>query len=89
MSQPQIIENGTVGITDGIITYVGQNCAVKSVMVIIINYWHYKVRGAFIARFCWIRHTHFVFAGEREEFSWRLKGESYMSMQREGVVIAR
>ncbi len=30
-------------------------------------------------------HTHFVFGGERsEELSWRLKGESYMSIMERG-----
>ena len=34
-------------------------------------------------------HTHFVFGGERsEELSWRLKGESYMSIMERGGGIA-
>lgn len=88
MSQLQIIENGTVEVTDGIITYVGQNRGEERDGYY-HHYWHYNARGKCLLPGFVDSHTHFVFAGERaEEFSWRLKGESYMSIMQRGGGIA-
>ena len=88
MSQLQIIENGTVEVTDGIITYVGQNRGEERDGYY-HHYWHYNSRGKCLLPGFVDSHTHFVFAGERaEEFSWRLKGESYMSIMQRGGGIA-
>lgn len=88
MSQLQIIENGTVEVTDGIITYVGQNRGEERDGYY-HHYWYYNARGKCLLPGFVDSHTHFVFAGERaEEFSWRLKGESYMSIMQRGGGIA-
>ena len=88
MSQLQIIENGTVEVTEGIITYVGPNRGEERDGYY-HHYWHYNARGKCLLPGFVDSHTHFVFAGERaEEFSWRLKGESYMSIMQRGGGIA-
>ena len=88
MSQLQIIENGTVEVTKGIITYVGENRG-EDRDGYYQNYWHYNARGQCLLPGFVDSHTHFVFGGERsEEFSWRLKGESYMSIMERGGGIA-
>lgn len=88
MSQLQIIENGTVEVIKGIITYVGENRG-EDRDGYYQNYWHYNARGHCLLPGFVDSHTHFVFGGERsEEFSWRLKGESYMSIMERGGGIA-
>ena len=88
MSQLQIIENGTVEVTKGIITYVGENRG-EDCDGYYQHYWHYNARGHCLLPGFVDSHTHFVFGGERsEEFSWRLKGESYMSIMERGGGIA-
>lgn len=88
MSQLQIIENGTVEVTKGIITYVGENRG-EDRDGYYQHYWHYNARGHCLLPGFVDSHTHFVFGGERsEEFSWRLKGESYMSIMKRGGGIA-
>lgn len=88
MSQLQIIENGTVEVTKGIITYVGENRG-EDRDGYYQNYWHYNARSHCLLPGFVDSHTHFVFGGERsEEFSWRLKGESYMSIMERGGGIA-
>ncbi len=88
MSQLQVIENGTVEVTKGIITYVGENRG-EDRDGYYQNYWHYNARGHCLLPGFVDSHTHFVFGGERsEEFSWRLKGESYMSIMERGGGIA-
>ncbi len=88
MSQLQIIENGTVEVTKGIITYVGENRG-EDRDGYYQHYWHYNARGHCLLPGFIDSHTHFVFGGERsEEFSWRLKGESYMSIMERGGGIA-
>ena len=88
MSELQIIENGTVEVTEGIITYVGENRGEERDGYY-QHYWHYNARGHCLLPGFVDSHTHFVFGGERaEEFSWRLKGESYMSIMERGGGIA-
>lgn len=88
MGQLHVIANGTVEVTDGIITYVGANRGeVRDGYY--HHYWHYNARGKCLLPGFVDSHTHFVFGGERaEEFSWRLKGESYMSIMQRGGGIA-
>ena len=70
MSQLQIIENGTVEVTKGIITYVGENRG-EDRDGYYQHYWHYNARGHCLLPGFVDSHTHFVFGGERsEEFSW-------------------
>lgn len=88
MSQLRIIENGTVEVTKGIITYVGESRG-EARDGYYQHYWHYNARGRCLLPGFVDSHTHFVFGGERsEEFSWRLKGESYMSIMQRGGGIA-
>jgi len=84
MSNLSVIENGTVIITDGIITYVGKdaNCPPLSDFPehTIIDAIGKAVLPGFIDS-----HTHFIFGGYREEeFSWRMRGDSYMSIMERG-----
>ena len=89
MEQLSIIDNATVEVTDGIITYVGPNRGEERDGYY-QHYWHYNARGKCLLPGFVDSHTHFVFGGERaEEFSWRLKGESYMSiMERGGGIVS-
>lgn len=88
MSQLEVIENGTVEVTNGLITYVGENRGEERDGYY-QHYWHYNARGHCLLPGFVDSHTHFVFGGERaEEFSWRLKGESYMSIMERGGGIA-
>ncbi|MEG1562772.1 MAG: imidazolonepropionase [Bacteroides sp.] len=88
MAQLHVIENGTVEVTRGIITYVGKNRG-EDTDGYYNHYWHYNARGRCVLPGFVDSHTHFVFGGQRaEEFSWRLKGESYMSIMERGGGIA-
>ncbi|EOC99979.1 imidazolonepropionase [Caldisalinibacter kiritimatiensis] len=84
MSELNIIYDGAVVIEDGIIKEVGKTEDILSK----IEESEYKVIDAtdkavlpgFVDS-----HTHFVFGGYRaEEFSWRLRGDSYMEIMKRG-----
>ena len=84
MSDLSVIENGTVVITDGIITYVGKdaNCPPLSDFPDheVVDATGKAVLPGFVDS-----HTHFIFGGYREEeFSWRMRGDSYMSIMERG-----
>ena len=80
MEELCIIDDATVEVTGGIITYVGPNRGEERDGYY-QRYWHYNARGKCLLPGFVDSHTHFVFGGERaEEFSWRLKGESYMPL---------
>lgn len=89
MGELYIIDNATIEVTDGIISYVGPSRG-ESRDGYYQRYWHYNARGKCLLPGFVDSHTHFVFGGERaEEFSWRLKGESYMSiMERGGGIVS-
>jgi len=84
MSDLHIIENGTVIITDGIIAYVGKDADCPPLS----DYPGHKVidaTGKAVLPGFVDSHTHFVFGGYREEeFSWRMRGDSYMSIMERG-----
>ena len=88
MAELQILENATVEVVDGTITYVGPNRGeIRDGYY--HHFWHYNARGKCLLPGFVDSHNHFVFGGERaEEFSWRLKGESYMSIMQRGGGIA-
>lgn len=84
MSKLLLIERGTIEVKDGIIVYVGDekkhpvNEQMKEVR-------YYDAKGRCLLPGFVDSHTHFVFGGERaKEFSWRLGGESYMSIMNRG-----
>ena len=89
MGELCIIDNATIEGTDGIISYVGPSRG-EMRDGYYQRYWHYNARGKCLLPGFVDSHTHFVFGGERaEEFSWRLKGESYMSiMERGGGIVS-
>ena len=89
MEELCIMDNATVEVTGGVITYVGPNRGEERDGYY-QRYWHYNARGKCLLPGFVDSHTHFVFGGERaEEFSWRLKGESYMSiMERGGGIVS-
>lgn len=85
MNDIGVIENGSVVVQDGVIVAVGADldlsaysdaevidCAGKTVMPGFVD-----------------SHTHFVFGGYRDdEYSWRLRGDSYMDIMNRGGGIA-
>ncbi|MGV8145543.1 MAG: imidazolonepropionase [Alkaliphilus sp.] len=84
MSELSIIKNGAVVIEDGIIKAVGKTSDIlkeyDEVNYEVIDATNKAVLPGFVDP-----HTHFVFGGYRaEEFSWRLKGESYMEIMKRG-----
>jgi imidazolonepropionase len=84
MSGLGIIENATVIITRGIISYAGNHPEDRdidqSIRYKTVNAGGNAVLPGFIDS-----HTHFVFGGYREEeFSWRMKGDTYMSIMNRG-----
>lgn len=78
------IPNGCIEVTDGIITYVGENRPITNEEQEILDAQGCVVLPGFIDS-----HTHLVFGGYRpEEFIWRMQGDSYMSiMERGGGII--
>ena len=84
MSNLSIIENGSVIVTGGIITFVGKsaNCPPLSDFPehTIIDATGKAVLPGFVDS-----HTHLIFGGYRaDEFSWRLRGDTYMSIMERG-----
>lgn len=84
MAHLHTIENGAVIVKDGIITYVGP----MSDMPAVENPENYQVidaAGRAVLPGFVDSHTHLIFGGYRpDEFEWRLKGDSYMSIMERG-----
>ena len=83
MAKLSVIENASVMVSDGIITYVGPSDSLKTdndTVFKIIDAEGKAVLPGFVDS-----HTHLIFGGYRpDEFSWRLNGESYMSIMQRG-----
>ncbi len=77
-----VIENGTiqrVGKTDDVLAHVDER-SIKNNGFVVIDAVGKSVLPGFVDS-----HTHLVFAGYRaEEFSWRLRGDSYMDILKRG-----
>lgn len=88
MSNLGIIEKGAVAISHGIITHVGPTQEVMK-QINVSDYLEVDASGRTVLPGFVDSHTHFVFGGYREdEFSWRLRGDSYMSiMERGGGIV--
>ena len=87
MSDLNVIENGTVIVTDGIISHVLKQG--ESIPENLSEYEEIDATGKALLPGFVDPHTHFVFGGYREEeFSWRMRGDSYMSiMERGGGIV--
>lgn len=88
MSDVGVIEEGAVATSDGIITHVGTTKDVLS-QIDVQSYQVIDAKGKALLPGFVDSHTHLVFGGYREEeFSWRLRGDSYMSiMERGGGIV--
>ena len=87
MSDLHVIENGTVIVTDGIISHVLKKG--EPIPIDVSGYKEIDATGKALLPGFVDPHTHFVFGGHREEeFSWRMRGDSYMSiMERGGGIV--
>ena len=87
MSDLHVIENGTVIVTDGIISHVLKKG--EAIPIDVSGYKEIDATGKALLPGFVDPHTHFVFGGHREEeFSWRMRGDSYMSiMERGGGIV--
>ena len=84
MSDLGIIENAAVVVTKGIITYVGSSTN-ELPLDLEEEYETINAAGKAVLPGFIDSHTHFVFGGYREEeFSWRMRGDSYMSIMQRG-----
>lgn len=83
MSQLSVVENAAVVATDGIISYCGPQSGLPDADYsshVEIDACGNAVLPGFVDS-----HTHLIFGGYRpEEFGWRMKGESYMSIMQRG-----
>ena len=88
MSDLHIIEDGAVVVSEGVITHVGPTKEIVR-QVDPDEYLEIDASGRALLPGFVDSHTHFIFGGYREEeFSWRLKGDSYMSiMERGGGIV--
>lgn len=85
MSNLEKIKEGVIEITNGRITYVGHSKEYTKTTDQTAKYTQLDAQGKCVLPGFVDSHTHFVFGGERaEEFSWRLQGESYMSIMNKG-----
>lgn len=84
MNELFVVPNGTVEVTEGIITYVGENRSTFPK-----GYETLDAQGKVLLPGFVDSHTHLVFGGYRpEEFMWRMRGDSYMSiMERGGGIV--
>ena len=93
MAELHIIEDGAVIIKEGVIEAVGQSTDIekqfKKRMADQSEFDIIDARGKAVLPGFVDSHTHLVFGGYRaEEFSWRLRGDSYMEiMQRGGGIV--
>ncbi len=84
MNELHVINDGAVIIEDGIIKAVGKTEKVVN-GIDESNYQVFDASGKTVMPGFVDSHTHLVFGGYRaEEFSWRLRGDSYMDIMKRG-----
>ena len=79
------IDKGIIVIVDGVIEYAGEESGCPAELQALHTY-EYTDAGGRVALPGFVdSHTHLVFGGYRpDEFSWRLKGDTYMSIMERG-----
>ena len=83
MSEIAVINNGCVIANDGVITFVGQEDQIPEINI--SDYQVVDAGGKCLLPGFVDSHTHLVFGGYRpDEFEWRLKGDTYMSIMERG-----
>lgn len=76
---------GIIVIVDGIIKYAGEEKDCPSELLALHTYEYTDAEGRLALPGFVDSHTHLIFGGYRpDEFSWRLKGDSYMSIMERG-----
>jgi len=83
MSELHIIDNGKVAVTDGVISFVGKTD--ETIPFDTTGYTVIDAAGKAVLPGFVDSHTHLVWGGTREEeFTWRMRGDSYMSIMERG-----
>lgn len=89
MADAGIIKDGAVVVVDGKFAFVGTTEELKRVYGDLEDCDVVDASGCAVIPGLVDSHTHFIFGGYRaDEFSWRLKGDSYMSIMERGGGIA-
>ena len=89
MADAGIIKDGAVVVIDGKFAFVGTTEELKRVYGDLEDCDVVDASGCAVIPGLVDSHTHFIFGGYRaDEFSWRLKGDSYMSIMERGGGIA-
>lgn len=85
MSRLHIVPDGLIVIRDGVIEYAGPASECSGELLAACSY-EYTDGGGRVALPGFVdSHTHLIFGGYRpDEFSWRLKGDTYMSIMERG-----
>lgn len=85
MGRLLVVKNATIAIVKGIIAYAGPDADFNASVFGDADYRHIKADGKVVMPGFVDSHTHALFGGFRpDEFSWRLNGESYMSIMERG-----
>lgn len=85
MGRLHIVEQGMIVIADGIIEYAGAESDCPGELLALHTYEYTDGEGRVALPGFVDSHTHLVFGGYRpDEFSWRLKGDTYMSIMERG-----
>lgn len=85
MAELHIVPEGMIVIVDGVIEYAGKESDCPGELLALHEYEYTDGEGRVALPGFVDSHTHLVFGGYRpDEFSWRLKGDSYMSIMERG-----